>query len=187
MTLNLVKTTYAGLDSTARCVLDLQNKPFFFIRMRNTLYMNNRMKGIRKLTAAIKTMWKYDFMENEEIVAEIDAAYDTISQIAGKEAADQAYEEWSEMAKESRAAMAKAEALEWIATVYEKMTDDDWDKMFADGFSYRFIEDGLRDAFNQLHDDNPDRPDYRNCICNARVAAFVYGYQLGSQRKVVEA
>lgn len=155
--------------------------------MQNTLYMNKSMKGIRKLTAAIETMWKYDFMANEEIMAEIDAAYDTISQTAGKEAANQALEEWSAMAKESREARAKVEALEWITTVYEKMTDADWDEMYAAGYSSSFIEDGLWRAFSQLHNDHPDRPGYRNWTGNARVAAFVYGYKLGAQRKAVEA
>lgn len=189
MKLNLVKTTYADLGSTARCVLALRNKPFFFVRMQNTLYMNKSMKGIRKLTAAIETMWKYDFMANEEIMAEMDAAYDTISQTAGKEAAGQALKAWSEMAEESRNARAKAEALEWITTVYEKMTDADWDEMYAAGYSSSFIEDGLWRAFSQLHSDHPDRPGYRDWSGKASVAAFVYGYQIGKEaaRKAVEA
>lgn len=60
MELNLVKVTFDQLDSAARCVLALKEQPFFFIRMQNTLYMNKDMKGIRKITAAVETMWKYD-------------------------------------------------------------------------------------------------------------------------------
>lgn len=60
MKLNLVKTTYSELDGALRCILVWQKKPFFFIRMEDTLYMNKNMKGVRKITAALETMWKYD-------------------------------------------------------------------------------------------------------------------------------
>lgn len=183
MTLNLIKTTYSSLDSTARCVLSLLNEPFFFVRMQNTLYMNKRMKGIRNLTAAVETMWKYDYIENDEIMEEIDAAYDTIKNTAGKKAAEQALNAWREMARESREAMAKAEALEWITTVYEKMTDADWDEIYAAGYSYDFVNEGLWRAFSKLHSDNPDYPGYRDWSGNARKAAFVYGYQLGARQQ----
>lgn len=186
MTLNLVKTTYADLNGYARCFLALRNETFFFVRYQNVLYMNKDMKCARKLISAIETMWKYDDIATDEIMLEIDEAYGTISQIAGDKAAEQAIAAWKEMAEESCKARAKAEAMEWITTVYEKMTDADWDEMYAAGYSSSFIEDGLWRAFSQLRDDNPDHPGYRDWSRNASVAAFVYGYQLGAQRKAVQ-
>lgn len=183
MKLNLVKTTYAELDGALRCILEWQKKPFYFIRMRNTLYMNKRMKGIRKITAALETMWKYDEVPTDEIMYEIDTARSTIEQAAGEEAADQAWKAWHEMASESRIELAKADALEWIKTVYEKLDDPDWDEMCAAGYSYGFVEEGLWRAFSQLEKDNPDRPGYRNCTRNSRVAAFVYGFQMGARHR----
>lgn len=187
MELNLAKTTYEGLSSNARCVLALQNKPFFFVRMKNTLYMNKNMKGIRKITAALETMWKYDEVFNDEIMDEIDTARNTIEQAAGEKAADQAWKAWHEMAEESRIARAKADALEWIAAVYDKLDDPDWDEMYAAGYSDVFVDDGLWRAFSQLHDDHPDSRRYRNWSTSATKAAFVYGFQLGAQRRAVEA
>lgn len=187
MKLNLVKTTYAELDGALRCILEWQKKPFYFIRMRNTLYMNKRMKGIRKITAALETMWKYDEVTTDEIMDEVDAAREVIEQAAGEEAAYQAWKAWHDMAEESRISRAKADALEWIAAVYDKLDDPDWDEMYAAGYSDYFVNDGLWQAFSQLHDDHPDRPGYRDYGRNARKAAFVYGFQMGKQRKTVEA
>lgn len=186
MKLNLVKTTYAELDGALRCILGWQNKPFYFIRMKDTLYMNKNMKGIRKITAALETMWKYDYTENEEIMDEVDAAYNTIVQADGEEAAGQAWKAWHDMAEESRIARAKADALEWIAAVYDKLDDPDWDEMYAAGYSDVFVDDGLWRAFSQLSDDHPDCPGYRDYGRNARKAAFVYGFQMGAQRKAVK-
>ena len=187
MKLNLVKTTYADLDSTARCVLALRNKHFFFVRIQNTLYMNKSMKGIRKLTEAIETMWKYDYMANEEIMAEFDAAYYTISQTAGDEAAQQAWEEWREMAKESRKARASAKATEWVTTVYETMSDEAWDEIYAAGYDSDFVRLGLSQTFWDLRDQHPNSPRYKENFKNWAEAAFVYGFQMGAQRKAVEA
>ena len=187
MELNLVKTTYEGLSSNARCVLALRNKPFFFARMKDTLCMNKNMKGIRKITAALETMWKYDEVTTDEIMEEIDEAYNTIEQAAGGEAAYQAWDIWCAMAKESRIARAKADALEWIVAVYDKLDDPDWDEMHAAGYSSDFVDEGLWRAFSQLNDDHPDSQRYRNWSTNATKAAFVYGFQMGVKRKTAEA
>lgn len=186
MKLNLVKTTYAELDGALRCILEWQKKPFYFIRMRNTLYMNKRMKGIRKITAALETMWKYDEVTTDEIMDEVDAARETIEQAAGEEAAYQAWRVWHDMAEESRIARAKADALEWIAAVYEKLDDHDWDEMYAAGYSDVFVGEGLWRAFSQLEKEHPES--YRHCSFSgaATNAAFVYGFQLGANRKPVE-
>lgn len=178
MELNLVKTTYEGLSSAARFAL--RNEPFFFVRMQNTLYMNKSMKGIRKVTAALETMWKYDHVANDEIMAEVDAAYKAIVQAAGEKAAAQAWEAWGEMAEESRIARAKAEALNWIAAVYEKLDTPDWAEMYAAGYSPHFVEDGLWRAFSQLE---KDQRGYRNWAGHASVAAFVYGFQMGARHR----
>lgn len=186
MELNLVKTTCAELDGALRCILGWQNKPFYFIRMKDTIYMNKNMKGIRKITAALEVMWKYDYIANDEIMDEVDEARNTIEQAAGEEAAYQAWRAWHEMAEESRIARAKAEALNWIETVYDKLDDPDWDEMYATGYSHYFVEEGLWRAFSQLEKDNPDAYRRRSFSVAATNAAFVYGFQMGKQRKAVE-
>lgn len=186
MQLNLVKTTYAELGSSARCVLALRNDPFFFVRIRDTLYMNKGIKGIRKITAALETMWKYDYMANDEIMAEVDTAYNVIVQTAGEKAADQAWKAWHDMAKESRIARAKADALNWIETVYEKLDDPDWDEMYAAGYSHVFVEEGLWRAFSQLKDDHPDSQCYKDWSTSATNAAFVYGFMKGKAAQKME-
>lgn len=183
MKLNLVKTTYAELDGTARFVLSLRNKPFFFVRMQDTIYMNKNMKGIRKITAALETMWKYDEVTTDEIMEEIDKANSTIEQAAGKEAAYQARDAWCDMAKENRIARAKDNALEWIAAVYDQLDDTDWDEMYTAGYSSDFVDEGLWQAFSQLNDDHPDLQRYRNWNTAATNAAFVYGFQMGAQHR----
>lgn len=183
MKLNLVKTTYAELDGALRCILGWQNKPFYFIRMRNTLYMNKNMKGIRKITAALETMWKYDEVPTDEIMYEIDTARDTIERAAGEEAAYQAWKAWHDMAEESRIARAKAKALAWIAAVYDKLDDPDWDEMYAAGYSSDFVDEGLWRAFSQLEKEHPDSYRRRSFNGSAINAAFVYGFRLGTQHR----
>ena len=102
MELNMVKTTHECLDSGARCVLALRNEPFYFIRCNGVLYMNKGMKHTRKITEAVRFMWQYDFMETQEIMDEVDAAFDSVKQAAGKKAADQLWKAWHEAAQESR-------------------------------------------------------------------------------------
>lgn len=181
MTLNLVKTTDTDLDSTARFVLALRNKPFFFVRCQHILYMNQSMGGDEKLVEAIETMWKYDCISTDEIGAEVDTAYGTIVQIAGKEAARQAYDAWHEMAAESRQRRATADALEWIANKYEVMGDAQWDEIYAAGYSSDFVNEGLWRAFSQLEEQKPDDPRYRHWIDNSIKAAAVYGFCLGRE------
>lgn len=187
MKLNLVKTTYSELDGALRCILVWQKKPFFFIRMKDTLYMNKNMKGVRKITAALETMWKYDEVTTDDIMYEVDTARNTIEQAAGEEAAFQAWKAWHEMASESRIARAKADALEWIAAVYEKLDDPDWDEMEAAGYSSDFVDEGLWRAFSQLEKEHPESCRHRSFSGSATNAAFVYGFQLGANRKAVEA
>ena len=187
MKLNIVKTTFAELDGGARCILALENAPFFFIRIRGVLYMNKSMKGIRKVMAAVTTMWKYDFMETQEIMDEVDAAYDIVRQTAGDRAASQLVKAWGEAAKESREARAVEKAREWITTTVEALTDEDWEEMTAAGYDSTFVDHGLWRAYSDLHNENRDRPAYRDWSNNARRAAFIYGYYLGKAAQEVTA
>ena len=179
MELNMVKTTHECLDSGARCVLDLRNEPFFFIRCRGVLYMNKGLKNARRITDAVRIMWQYDFMENQEIVDEVDGAFDTVKQAAGDKAADQLWQAWHEAAKESRQRKAVQAATTWISDDLDNMTDDDWEELSAAGYDSTFVQHGLFRAFCDLRDKNPDSLRYRDYFKNWAEAAFVYGYQLG--------
>ena len=179
MELNMVKTTHDCLDSGARYVLALRNEPFFFIRCRGVLYMNKCLKNARKITEAVRIMWQYDFMENQEIMDEVDGAFDTVKQAAGDKAADQLWQAWHEAAQESRQRKAVQAAATWISDDLDNMTDDDWDELAVAGYDSTFVQHGLFRAFCDLRDKNPDSPRYRDYFKNWAEAAFVYGYQLG--------
>lgn len=187
MELNMVKVTSDCLDSGARCVLALRNEPFFFIRCRGVLYMNKGMKNTRKITEAVRLMWQYDFMETQEIMDEVDAAFDSVKQAAGKKAADQLWKAWHEAAQESRQRKAVQAAAAWISDTLDNMTDDDWDELAAAGYDSTFVQHGLFRAFCDLHDKNPDSHRYRDYFKNWAEAAFVYGYQLGKAAAAKEA
>lgn len=179
MELNLIKTTLTDLPSNARCILALKNTPFFFIRFHGNLYMNKATKGIRKVTAAVMTMWKYDYMENQDIMDEVDAAFDIVREAAGKRAADQLWKAWREAAQESREKRATEQAKAWITTKLETLSDEDWDEIYVAGFDSMLVDHGFWRAYSDLHDENRDCPSYRDWSGNARRAAFVYGYFLG--------
>ena len=179
MELNMVKTTPDCLDSGARCVLALRNEPFYFIRCRGVLYMNKGMKQTRKITEAVRVVWQYDFMETQEIMDEVDLAYDVVRLAAGKKAADQLRKAWHEAAQESRQRKAVQAAAAWISDTLGNMTDDDWDELSDAGYDSTFVQHGLFRAFCDLRDKYPDSPHYREYFKNWAEAAFVYGYQLG--------
>ena len=179
MELNMVKTTPDCLDSGARCVLALRNEPFYFIRCQGVLYMNKGMKQTRKITEAVRVMWQYDFMETQEIMDEVDLAYDVVRLAAGKKAADQLRKAWHEAAQESRQRKAVQAAAAWISDTLGNMTDDDWDELSDAGYDSTFVQHGLFRAFCDLRDKYPDSPHYREYFKNWAEAAFVYGYQLG--------
>lgn len=184
MELNMVKTTNEGLDSTARCVLALRNEPFYFVRCNGVLYMNKGMKQTRKITEAVRSMWQYDFMETQEIMDEVDAAYDVVRQAAGDKAARQLCKAWSEAADESRQRKAVQAATAWISDNLDNMTDEDWEELSGAGYDALFVQHGLFRAFSNLHDKHPDSPHYREYFKNWAEAAFVYGYQLGKAAAV---
>lgn len=179
MELNLKKMTASELDSGARFVLALINEPFYFIRYWGVLYMNKSMKNTRKITEAVRAMWQYDFMETQEIMDEVDAAVDTVRQVAGKKAADQLWKAWHEAAQESRQQKAVQAAAAWISDNLDNMTDDDWDELSDAGYDSLFVQHGLFRAFCDLRDKYPDSFRYRDYFKNWAEAAFVYGYQLG--------
>lgn len=179
MELNIVKTTHDGLDSGARCILALKNEPFFFIRRRGFLYMNKGMKNTRKIFEAVRTMWQYDLIENQEIMDEVDAAFDAVKQSAGEKAAQQLWKAWHEASTESRQRKAVQAAAAWISDTLDAMSDDDWNEISDTGYDSLFVQHGLFRAFCDLRDKNPDSFRYRDYFKNWAEAAFVYGYQLG--------
>jgi hypothetical protein len=182
MILKLVKTTYSEANSTVRCILELMNKPFYFVRCRDILYMNKHMKDADKLIPALAAMWQYESCDGEaEEMARFDEAFYTIREIAGEEAAQQALGAWEEIAEDNRKAKAAAAAREWVAAVYEMLDDEAWSIMEAAGYDPWFVHHGLFREFSDLHDQYRDSPRYRDYLKNWADAAFVYGFQLGVQ------
>lgn len=179
MILNLVKTTYAELPNDARVILALQNKPFFAVCYRNNLYVNREMAKISEVTAAIETMWQYDYMATQEIMDTVGAAYNAIVQAEGETAAQQIYQEWSRRADQSRKAKAEKKAAEWIEEVYDKLDDEDWEEICNAGYDSEFVGHGLFRVFSDLQTKHPNSPKYKDYFGNARKAAFVQGFLLG--------
>ena len=165
MEITIVKTTYEELDHILQYVLELQKKPFFFVRSKGVLYMNKNLQGIDKLTTAAKTMWKYHSEDTLEITNTLDAAYNTVVQLAGEEAAWQLYSEWKGAASESRKAKAEAKAIEWMKAVFNEMGDEEWNEICDAGYDACFVQDGL-----------PKVTGYGRQLAEA---AFVYGFRLG--------
>lgn len=181
---NFIMTTQKELDSIARFILNLQKEPFFFIRCGGNFYMNKNMKGIRKVREAIRVLWQYDCMENDEIMGEVDAAYDAVKKTAGETAADQLWRIWGECAGESRKKRAEEKARSWVFGNLLAMTDEDWEEICAAGYDSDFVKHGLFRVFSDLYDKNHDTPAYREYLKNWSEAAFVYGYQLGKAAAV---
>lgn len=185
MKLNLVKTTPDELPRDASFCLALQKKPFTFLWFQGEVLMNRNMKGIRKLTAALETMWKSDRM-TDDFAPEFDAAYEVITQMAGKDAAYQAWDAWRRDAEKSRKAKAKAAALEWIEAGNTDFDDDAWDLMHSLGHDSDFIDTGLSDAYWEMRDKYPDSQYYKNNFRLWARAAFAYGFRMGQQAGVMQ-
>jgi hypothetical protein len=188
MKLELIKTTYADLPDGARAVLALKGEPFYAIRYLGPLYVNKDMPGFDDVVAAIEVMWK----ENCAYTDTVDKAYETISNVAGKQAAEQIACEWCSAAKQSREEEEDARAMEWVINVYEKMGVDTWDELCGLGYDSSMIDHGLWRAFSALHDKHRDDPRYKDWSLNARRASFLYGFLLGkatankAEREVAE-
>lgn len=181
MELTIVKTTPAELTGDARIIVALSGKPFTFLGFRGKVLMNRNMKGIRKLTAALETMWKHDNMLTQEAMDEVDEAYDIIKQTAGDHAAHEAWDAWRRAAEESRKKKAKAAALAWIEAGSDDLDEHAWDVLYELGYDRDFVDHGLHDAYSELHDQHRDRPRYRNYLENWAHAAFIYGFQMGQR------
>lgn len=181
MELTIVKTTPAELTGDARVIVALTGKPFTFLGIRGKVLMNRNMKGIRKLTAALETMWKYDDMMTEEAMDALDEAYDIIKQTAGDHAAHEAYDAWRRAAEDSRKQKAKAAALAWIEAGSDDLDEHSWDVLYELGYSRDFVAHGLHDAYSALNDQHRDSLRYRDYLQNWANAAFIYGFQMGQR------
>lgn len=179
MELNLVKTTPGELPDDASFCVAITKHPFTFLWFRGCLLMNRNMKGIRKLTAAVETMWKYEDRMTEEAMAAVDAAYEIIRQTAGDHAAKQAWDAWWRDSSAIRKAKTKEKTLAWISAGNAMLTDEECDLLESCGYDYSLIDTGFFDAYRELREKNPNHPAYKDYFSCAARAAFAYGFRLG--------
>ena len=178
MELNLVKITSDELDSGARCVLALKNEPFFFLWYQGKILMNREMKSIRKITEAVRTMWKYVLCDD----AAFDSAYNTIKESAGDKAAYQAFRAWHTAVEEFRRKRGKAKAHSWYTDIYQKLDENTWNLVCASGYDDDFLL-GLLDAYYAARKGNETACKVRNESHTRAVFAYAFMGGMDAARK----
>lgn len=167
MELKLVTITSDQLDSAARCILALKNEPFFFLWYQGKVLMNREMKDSRRITEAVRTMWKCVLCDDPAF----DAAYNTIKKSAGDKAAYQAFRAWHDAVEAFRRERGKAEAHGWYTDIYQKLDEDTWNLMYANGYNADFLL-GLLDAYYAARKGN----ETAFKVCNESHARTVFAY-----------
>ncbi len=182
MELRLVKTASNELDSGARCILALENEPFFFLWYQGEVLMNRKMKGIRRITEAVRTMWEYVLCDDPAF----DAAYATIEELAGDKAAYQAFRAWHDAVKEFRRERGKVEAQSWYTDTYQELNEDAWNLMYASGYDDDFLL-GLLDAYYAARKGNEAALKARNESHERAVFAYAFMCGMNAARKEANA
>ena len=178
MELKLKKITAAELDSGARCILALKNKPFFFLWYQGEVLMNKGMKGTRKTIAALREMWQYDRMGDVADDEAMDRWYNTIVEASGHEAACQAWDAWHKCAEISRQQKGKAAAAKWYKEVYQQIDEKTWDTMYDHGYDNDFLM-GLIDAY---YDARKGNEQHFNWMGETHTrTTFAYGFLMGME------
>lgn len=180
MELKLVKIVSDELDSNARCILALKNEPFFFLWYQGKVLMNREMKGIRKITEAVKTMWEYMLCDNPAF----DAAYDAIEELAGDKAAYQALSAWHTAVKEFSREKGKAEASRWYADTYQELSEDAWSLMYENGYDDDFLL-GILKAHYKAEEDS--KTSSRRVSSDRPIFAYAFMCGMEAARKEASA
>lgn len=176
MELKLKKIATGDLDSGARCILALTNKPFFFLWYHGEVLMNKGMKGTRKTISALREMWKYDCLGAIEDGESMDEWYNSIVEASGREAARQAWEAWHECAKISRQEKSKEAAAKWYKEVYQEIDEKTWDAMYEHGYDIDFLM-GLIDAYYDARKGQEKHFNWRGETQSKTI--FAYGFIMG--------
>lgn len=178
MDLKLKKIAAEDLNGDARCILALENKPFFFLWYYGEVLMNKKMKGIRKTTAALKEMWKYDRMSDIADDETMDRLYEAIAKASGDEAAKQAWDTWCKAAKDSRKKKGNAAASKWYKEVYQQIDEKTWDIMYGCGCNEEFLY-GLGNAYREARKGNERSFDW--CGESEKQTVFAYAFLMGME------
>ncbi len=178
MELKLVKTASNELDSGARCILALENEPFFFLWYQGEVLMNRKMKGIRRITEAVKTMWEYVLCDDPAF----DAAYATIEELAGDKAAYQAFRAWHDAVKEFRRERGKAEAHSWYTGTYQELNEDAWSRMYDNGYDDNFLL-GIVKAYYAAREGDKTSFKIRNESSDRAIFAYAFMCGMNAARK----
>lgn len=184
MELKLKKIVTAELDSGARCILALKNKPFFFLWYHGEVLMNKGMKGTRKTVAALREMWKYDRLGDLPSDEAMDRWYDAIVEASGQEAAHQAWEAWRKCAEISLEKKGKAAASKWYTDVYQQIDEKTWDTMYEHGYNKEFLS-GLIDAYYDARKGQEKHFDWMGETQSKTI--FAYGFLMGMEAAVANA
>lgn len=178
MELKLKKIAAADLDSGARMIMALKNKPFFFLWYHGEVLMNKGMKGSRKTVAVLREMWKYDCLGAIVDDESMDEWYNSIVEASGHEAAHQAWDAWHECAKISRQKKGKEAAEKWYKEVYQKIDEKTWDSMYEHGYDKDFLM-GLIDAYYDARKGQEKHFDWMGETQSRTI--FAYGFLMGME------
>lgn len=180
MKLNLVKANINTIPDGSRIVLSLRKQPFFFAYRKDVLYVNEDLADLGKIIPAIENLWECTGADpTEASSAAIDTAYDLIADLQGSEAASQLSSAWHSAATEYSKRKSKEEARTWLETVYEHLTEEQYDAMEDAGFKSRVVDDGMWMAMEAKYREGA--LEYEHYLSVSRHAAGVYGFLLGME------
>ena len=151
------------LTKTERILLASKGEGFFFLRRNGVLLINKELRSPKRLTKIATDLWRHEGFGTEQDTDEINAHYNRVLEIAGKEAAYQLLSTWNEALQEKMEADNKRDAADWLKG---------------------------RDIPEELDAIGPYRPLFIDALWSLTGrtdAIFLYGYHAGMEaaRKVV--
>lgn len=166
MQLHYELVSFHELTDLERVFVTYNREEFCFIRSNGILKINKTLPRPKTLAKIAANLWQHDRLQDEAESWEIDAIYNRVREIAGKEAALQLYGAWNEAVREKLNAENKRDASEWL--------------------QYHDIP-GELDAISGASDSY--RPGFIEALwglTKSTDAIFLYGYQAGMEasRKV---
>lgn len=180
MKLNIVKANINTIPDASRVYLSILKEPFYFTYYKGVLYVNEDLADLEKIIPTIENLWECTSADPTEASSTaIDTAYDLIADLQGSKAASQLSSTWHSAATEYSKRKSKEEARTWLETVYEHLTEDQYDAMEDAGFKSRIVDDGMWMAMEAMYREGAW--EYEHYLSVSRHAAGVYGFLLGME------
>lgn len=180
MKLNIVKANINTIPDASRAYLSILKEPFYFTYYKGVLYVNEDLADLEKIIPTIENLWECTSADPTEASSTaIDTAYDLIADLQGNEAASQISSTWHSAATEYSKQKSKEEARTWLETVYEHLTEEQYDAMENAGFKSRIVDNGMWMAMEAMYREGAWK--YEHYLSVSRHAVGVYGFLLGME------